>query len=385
MRRKICVFSGKRGGFGAYLNLMRLIENDPDLELQIILSDMHASDKFGATAKEVKGFFPNVDMEVVPMNSSSSDSPVARATNLGACLEGLAPALERLKPNILMVHGDRGEHLMAAFAALNLGIPVTHTQGGETSGNIDDVQRHAITKLAHLHFPETEKAAQKIRALGEDDWRIRVVGSLYIDRIVGKQYSDVGEMKKRYDAPGEYVLVLYHPDTFLTPAENRQVMTDILVAVMHVWRIRTIVVHPCSDPGHEEVISTINAAKKEDVFDHLRVYKNIDNLDFLGLMAGASALIGNSSAALVEAPYFHLPAVNVGDRQRGRDHELNIINSATEINSIVNAVGKAINPSGDLRDILKSCGQRLGDGHASEKIFAALKAVEINEKLLRKS
>lgn len=385
VRRKICVFSGKRGGFGAYLNLMRLIEKDPDLQLQIVLSDMHASDKFGATAKEVRGFFPSVEMEVVPMDLSGADSPIARATNLGACLQRLPEALDRLKPDILMVHGDRGEHLMAAFAALNLGIPVTHTQGGETSGNIDDVQRHAITKLAHLHFPETEKAAQKIRALGEECWRILVTGSLYIDRIIGKQYSDIGKTKKRYDASGEYVLVLYHPDTFLTPAENQNVMSNILIATLDVWKKRAIVVHPCSDPGHEGVIQAINRAKKEDVFDNLRVYKNIGNLDFLGLMAGATALIGNSSSALIEAPYFHLPAVNVGDRQRGRDHEPNVISTGTDLNSIDKAIAKAIYPSRDLRNILKSCGQRLGDGHASEKILATLKAVKINEKLMRKS
>lgn len=379
------MFSGKRGGFGAYLNLMRLIEKDSDLELQIILSDMHATDKFGATAKEVGGFFPNAATEVVQMDISASDSPASRATNLGVCLERLPVALDRLKPDILMVHGDRGEHLMAAFAALNLGIPVTHTQGGETSGNIDDIQRHAITKLAHLHFPETEIAAQKIRNLGEADWRIRVAGSLYIDRIVQRMYTDPGEARRRYDVPQEYVLVLYHPDTFLTPADNRAAMQNILTAVAGVWKIAAIVVHPCSDPGYEGVIQAIDKAKKNNAFDNLKVYKNIDNLDFLGLMAGAAALIGNSSAALVEAPYFHLPAVNVGDRQRGRDHEPNIINAKNDLNSIVNAIGRAISPSGNFRKILNSCGKRLGDGHASEKILAVLKAVEIDERLLRKS
>ncbi len=162
IKRKICVFSGKRGGFGAYVPLMQAIENDPKLSLQIVLGDMHTSKKFGRTADEVRKFFPNARIRLLEMGAGRGDTPLIRAENLGACMQEAARVLHALKPDILLVHGDRGEHLMVAFAALNLGIPIAHTQGGEVSGNIDDIQRHAISKLAHVHFPETKEAALRL-------------------------------------------------------------------------------------------------------------------------------------------------------------------------------------------------------------------------------
>src|SRR3989344_3287496 len=232
-RRKICLFSGKRGGFGAYLSLMRLIDKDPKLELQILLSDMHASKEFGETVNEAKRFFPRSKIKLIEMGAGRGDTPVVRAENLGRCLERVAGTLEKLKPDIVMVHADRGEHLMVAFAALNLGIPIGHTQGGEISGNIDDIQRHAITKLAHLHFPETAKAAARIRKLGEERWRIHVVGSTYIDRIAKKMYTETRRAKKKYglSRTENYFLVIFHPNTYLTKGENYQAMKNALQAV----------------------------------------------------------------------------------------------------------------------------------------------------------
>lgn len=155
MQKTICVFSGKRGGFGAYVPLMRLLEDDPDFKLQILLGDMHASPEFGRTADEARSMFPKSRIEIIEMGAGRGDTPLIRAENLGAALAKGAGLLAAMRPDIVMVHADRGEHLVIALAALNLGIPVAHSQGGEVSGNIDDIQRHAITKLAHIHFPET--------------------------------------------------------------------------------------------------------------------------------------------------------------------------------------------------------------------------------------
>src|SRR3989338_2959850 len=211
-KRKICLFSGKRGGSGAYLPLMRLIDKDPALELQILLGDMHASKKFGSTWQEVRKFFPKAKIELIEMGAGRGDTTLIRAENLGLCLQKVPAILAKLKPDIVIVHGDRGEHLMVALAALNLGIPVGHTQGGEVSGNIDDVQRHAITKLAHLHFPETKAAAKRLKKLGEANWRINVAGSVYIDRIVKRMYTPNNIARKKYGlgALEGYFLVLFH-------------------------------------------------------------------------------------------------------------------------------------------------------------------------------
>ncbi|MEK7560611.1 MAG: UDP-N-acetylglucosamine 2-epimerase [Patescibacteria group bacterium] len=381
LKRKICVFSGKRGGFGAYVPLMRLIEKDPILELQILLGDMHASKEFGNTADEAHAAFPSATIELVEMGAGRGDTPEIRAENLSVCLQKAAGVLERIRPDIVMVHGDRGEHLMVAFAALNLGIPVTHSQGGEISGNIDDVQRHAITKLAHIHFPEMKDAARRIRGLGEEPWRIHVVGSLYIDRIVKKMYTDTAAAKQKYGLGGddEYVIALFHPDTFWTKEQNYRAAQAMLAALKSA-KLKTVLLYPCSDPGYEGVIQAIDEMRSDPDF---LIHKNIENLDFLGLMADGRFIIGNSSSALVEAPYFKLPAINIGNRQRGRDREENIVDAKPTERGIGNAIHYALTDAGFKKNLAR-CGKRLGDGNASERVLEVIKNLRIDERLMRK-
>lgn len=380
-KRKICIFSGKRGGFGAFVPLMRLIGNDPDLELQILLGDMHASKEFGETASEARRFFPNAHIQLIEMGAGRGDTPLIRTENLAACLAKSAQLLEKMKPDIVVVHADRGEHLMVAFAALNLGIPVAHTQGGEVSGNIDDIQRHAVSKLAHLHFPETTKAAERIVKLGEEPWRIHTVGSLYIDRIVKKMYPPLHTVRAKYGLGKHenYFLSIFHPDTYESKEWNYKAAKNLFAAAAS-FGFKTIVTYPCSDPGYEGVLQAISELKGDE---HFFVHKNIENLDFLSLMSGAKAILGNSSSALVEAPYFKLPAVNVGRRQERRDREENVVDSGFETEKIREAISYVLENK-SFRKKLEHCGTRLGDGTASEKVLAVIKRIPLDETLLRK-
>ena len=168
--------------------------------------------------------FPEAELELVEMGTGQSDTASSRVRNLARCLDGAADVLARREPDLVLVHGDRGEHLMVAFAAVNLGIGVAHTQGGDRSGNIDELQRHAITKLAHVHFPESEAAASRLRSLGEDHWRIHVVGSTYIDRIVQGLYVDPAEARATLGLGSDerFLLAVIHPETFLDREENRR-------------------------------------------------------------------------------------------------------------------------------------------------------------------
>ena len=380
-KRKICVFSGKRGGFGAYMLLMRMIEKNPSLELQILLGDMHASKEFGETAKEARKFFPKAKIELIKMGAGRGDSQVIRAENLGVCLQKTAGILNKLKPDIVLAHSDRGEHLMVAFASLNLGIPVAHTQGGDVSGNIDDIQRHAITKLAHLHFPETKDSAERIKKMGEEPWRVHNVGSTYIDRIAQKLYTSPLLARQKYGlgAKEKFYIVIFHPDTYLTRRQNYK-QAKIVYQAIKKTGLRSFVLYPCSDPGYEGIIKAIDEIKNDPQF---MVYKNIENLDFLSLMSQAKAIIGNSSSALVEAPYFKLPAINIGRRQEGRDREENVIDAKPEISDILKKI-KFIENNKKFRAKLKKCGYRLGNGKAGEKIVKVLKNIKIDEKLLKK-
>ncbi|HEX5449968.1 MAG TPA: UDP-N-acetylglucosamine 2-epimerase, partial [Gaiellaceae bacterium] len=285
--------------------------------------------------------------------------------------------LERHRPDIVLVHGDRGEHLMVAFAALNLGIAVGHTQGGDRSGNIDEVQRHAITKLAHLHFPESEESAERIVKLGEDPWRVHLVGSTYIDRIAGGEYVASAEARSALglEADEPFLLSVVHPETFLDRESNRRQAEVVFEAAAESGR-RVVVTYPCSDPGYEGVLEALRLREGDGRFV---IRPNIDNDVYLGLMAAADAMIGNSSAALVEAPYLRLPAVNVGRRQDGRHRDDNVVDAPPD--SVSTALERALDPSFRAQLVPSN---RLGDGHASERIVEVLRSVELDDRLRRK-
>jgi GDP/UDP-N,N'-diacetylbacillosamine 2-epimerase (hydrolysing) len=377
--RRICAFSGKRGGYGAYVPLMRLVERDPELELLILLGDMHGSAAFGHTVDEVRADFPESAVELIEMGSGRGDSPLVRTENLGACLAEAGRILDRTRPEVVLVHGDRGEQLMVALAAINLGIVVAHTQGGDRSGNIDELQRHAITKLAHLHFPETEAAAERIRRLGEDGWRIEVVGSTYVDRVVDELYVAPTEARAALglDADERYLLAVVHPETFLDREENRR-QAEAIFAALAETGLRTVVTYPCSDPGYEGVLEALREREDDPAFV---IRRNIDNDVYLGLLAAAEALVGNSSAALVEAPYFRLPAVNVGRRQEGRERDPSVIDCEPTVEDVSRALQRALEP--EFAESLPP-GGRLGDGHAGERIVERLRGLVVDDRLLRK-
>lgn len=377
--RRICAFSGKRGGFGAYVPLMRLIEASADLELLILLGDQHGSSQFGDTANEVKTTFPDSELELIAMGTGRADTGLARAENLGSCLSEAARILDERRPDIVLVHGDRGEHLMVAFAALNLGMVVAHTQGGDRSGNIDELQRHAISKLAHVHFPETEAAADRLRKMGEDEWRIHTVGSTYIDRIVGGHYVDPAAAREHIglDADEAFVLAVVHPETFLDRGEN-EAQAEAIFRALEQTAARVVVTYPCSDPGYEGVLDALRRREGNGAF---LIRPNIENDVYLGLMATADALVGNSSAALVEAPYFRLPAVNVGRRQEGRERDPNVIDAVATEAAVIAAIEEARSPA--FRDRLLP-GGRLGDGTAAARIVETLRGLAIDDRLMRK-
>lgn len=361
--------------------MLQLLQVDPDYELELILSDMHTSKEFGCTAEEVLEWLPGVRTHLIDMATGQGDDPVIRIMNLSVCLREVAKILAQTRPDLVMVHGDRGEHLMVAIACQYLRTPVVHTQGGDVSGNIDEIQRHTITKLAHLHFPETATAAERIKKLGEEKWRIHTVGSLYVDRIVKKMYPPPSSVKARYGLEVEepYGIVIFHPETELSREENYRAMRSILTAAKDLG-VRFIIIYPCSDPGYAGIIHAISEVTHDQTF---LVFKNIASLDFLSLMSGAKILIGNSSAAFKEAPYLKLRAVNVGMRQGGREREENVMDASADPEAILRAVSHVWEDK-DFQNAIDHCGYHLGDGFTSERILDVLRAVPLDERLLRK-
>lgn len=375
-RRKICISTGKRGGFGALLPVMRMIDSDPSLELQVIVTDMHLNETFGYTVQEVQRYVQIA--EQVSMDQTG-DSARERTEALGRCVSGMAVALDRLRPDIVVLLGDRSETLATAFTCVEMGIPLAHIQAGDQSGGLDDLHRAAITKLSHLHFSQTKLQGQRVLALGEEPWRVTVSGAPYIDRIVAQQFTDAATVRTRFnlDPKTPTFVVLQHSDTY-EPHNSYGSMRATLEAVRD-HSMQAVVCYPCSDQGYAGVIRAIEEFADEPSF---RIQQNVDSVDFLGLLAISSVMIGNSSSAIIEAPYFNLPAVNVGNRQRGRERGANVIDVEPSPEAVAAGVRRAA--SSEFRDWLQGQARPFGDGTASEKIVEVLRTVAMDPVLFEK-
>lgn len=377
MTRRIFVLTGKRGGFGAMKPMLSLLRDRPDLELQLVVTDQHVSAKFGNTIAEVRRDFAvaaAVDME------QADDSALARARALGVCANRMADVLARLDPHVCVLYGDRGEVLAAAMAATILGIPIAHLQGGDLSGSLDEQMRHAVTKLAHLHFPSTEDSARRILRMGEEGWRVHVVGDNHIDLIVAGEYAPAEQVARGLDLDlsKPVVVVLQHSET-TAPDQAYPQMVETLEAVRAAGH-QTVVVHPCSDQGYQGVLQAIGELA---VGPQFRVRVNLDAPLFWGLLAKATVLVGNSSAGLIETPTFRLPAINVGRRQEGRLHAENVIHVGHRRCEVAAALDKAVY-DGAFRAACQSCSQPFGDGRAGERVVDVLGSVALDRRLLVK-
>lgn len=373
--RKIAVLTGKRGGFGAMMGLMQMIRQDPETELQLIVTDMHLSSFFGYTATEVQKFFPiSYKLEL----NQKDDTAFERAQALSRCLSGMVNILQEAKPDILVTLGDRGEVLSACIAAFELNIPVAHILGGDVAGNRDGSRIHAITKLAHIHFPSSLDSADRILKLGEEPWRVKNVGASYVDFIVQKSYTPNDEVRKKYNIADDepYILCIQHPMTL--QEERSYAEAKAVYTALAQTGLRTLIMYPCSDQGYMGVVKALQEFENTPGFS---IHKNIEALDFWGLMSGAEVFVGNSSSGLMETPYFDLPAVNIGKRQEGRIRDTNVIDSEPSLEAIQVAIEKA--RSQEFRARLQNH-FIFGNGTAGEQMYEVLKNVELGEALLMK-
>ena len=377
MSRRICVWNGKRGGFGALAPTMDAIAAHPELELRLVVTDQHLYERFGRTVSEVEARFPvaaAIDM------GQAGDTNEDRARAIGRCLEQAVGVLAEIAPHVLLVIGDRGEVLAGCIAAHNMRIAIAHVQGGDVSGSLDEPVRHAITKLAHLHFPSTEASAARIRALGEEAWRVHVVGDTHLDQVFLGAVTPEAEVRARYGvgAGDPFLLVLQHSDSTEPEAAGTQ-MAETVAAVTALG-LRALLIYPCSDQGFEGIIAEIEKAAGEP---RISVHRNIPAPDFIALQKIAACLVGNSSAGIIEAPYFGLPAVSVGQRQLGRERAANVIDVAYGRDAIAGAIERALG-DGNFRARLADLAPPYGDGTAYVRITEVLAAVELDARLLNK-
>jgi UDP-N-acetylglucosamine 2-epimerase (non-hydrolysing)/GDP/UDP-N,N'-diacetylbacillosamine 2-epimerase (hydrolysing) len=382
MTRKICVATGTRAEYGLLYPAMKAIERHPKLELSVVATGMHLMPEFGHTVKEIEADGFKIDARV-PMHLRE-DTVAAMAKSLGKGVIGITRALERIRPDMLVVIADRGEALAAAVVGAHMNIPVAHVHGGDITagGCIDEPIRHAITRFAHLHFPATKKSAERIVKMGEEPWRVHVVGPLGIYSMVEKDFIPKRELcrKLKLNPDEPILLVVQHPVTTQVEKASEQ-MEETMEALVEL-RQQAVVIYPNVDAGGRKIIKVIQKYSKNSRF---RIFKNLPYLTFISLMRVSSAIVGNSSSAIVEAPLFGVPAVNIGIRQKGRERGSNVIDVPHKKNTIMKAVKRALTDA-DFRRRVKEAPNPFDVGkEGGAKIANVLAEVKIDDRLMRKT
>lgn len=372
--RKICVVTGTRAEYGLLYWLMKEIQADSELQLQVIATGMHLSPEFGLTYKAIEKDGFNIDVKVEML--LSSDTPIGIAKSIGLGVISFADALERLKPDIMVVLGDRFEILAAAQAALVARIPVAHIHGGEqTEGAIDESIRHAVTKLSHMHFTAAEPYRRRIIQLGEQPDSVFTVGAPGLDNIKRLQLLDKEDFEKAIGFKlGKFnFLVTYHPET-LGNASSSETMQKLLSALDHFTDAHIIFTRPNSD-ADSSVINRMLDEYVERTKERTAVFTSLGQINYLSALKHVDVVIGNSSSGIIEAPACHVATVNIGDRQKGRLKSDSVIDSAASVESVVAAVNKSL--SSEFRKITIGCRSLYGNGDASQKIKHHLKSAVI--------
>ncbi|MDP3565318.1 MAG: UDP-N-acetylglucosamine 2-epimerase, partial [Methanoregula sp.] len=336
MSRKILYISGSRADYGLMRSVLSAIHLDPSMDLHVAVTGMHLMPEFGSTLEEIKqdGYSCHV------INARhEGDSRDSMALFLGIFIQEFVPLVKTLRPDIILILGDRGEMLGGAIVGAYMGIPVVHIHGGEVTSTVDEFARHAITKLSHIHLPATEESARRITKMGEDPDHVFVVGAPGLDQIRLIRSSPPGEIMGGYhlDPDIPVIIVLQHPVPLETGDPAIQ-MDQTLKAVCRT-DCQILVIYPNADAGGRAMIEVI---KKYASRSNIRTFPSLDHLDFLNLLKISSVLVGNSSSGIIEAPSFGVPVVNIGSRQRGRQKGENVIDTGHNPDEIELAVDRAL-------------------------------------------
>lgn len=380
MKRKICVVTGTRAEYGLLYWLMKEIDADKDLELQVVVTGMHLSPEFGLTYKEIDKEF-KIDKKIEML--LSSDTSVGISKSMGLAQIGFAEAYEELKPDIVVVLGDRYEIFSAASAAMIARIPIAHLHGGEaTEGLIDEPIRHSITKMSHLHFTATEEYKNRVIQLGEHPNRVFNVGGMGIENIKRFKLLSKEEFEKSIDFKlnKKNLLVTFHPVTLENSTAKNQ-FQELLEAVDELKDTHIIFTKANSDTDGRVINTMIDEYISKNSHKSI-CFASLGQLRYLSALQFVDAMVGNSSSGLAEAPSFQIGTINIGDRQKGRIKANSVIDCEPNKESIQKVFEKLY--SKDFQELLKSVQNPYGNGCASQKIIEVLKTADL-ENILKKS
>ncbi len=338
-KRKILFVTERRADYSRLKPIMRLVQKSRKLKLQLVITGLHLSREFGDTRRVIENDGFRVDASIPVYKKSDADDGKTMAHAFGSFVHVLTDAISRLKPDVVFCGFDLGAHLAAAIVGMHLNIPVAHIQGGERSGTIDEVLRHATTKFSHIHFVGTRESRARVIKLGEDPKYVFLVGSPSVDTIRSISYGTRTQIFRKYgmDPRRPLIVLAQHPVTTEVNAVLRQIRGSIgaLTSMKRKYGAEVIAIYSNNDSGGKRIVAEL----KKSGF---KVFPHIVFEDYLRLLKVSDALVGNSSAGIHEAPSFGLPVVNVGTRQQFRERGKNVIDVSYGRKEIERAVSKAL-------------------------------------------
>jgi UDP-N-acetylglucosamine 2-epimerase (non-hydrolysing)/GDP/UDP-N,N'-diacetylbacillosamine 2-epimerase (hydrolysing) len=373
-KKKITVTTGTRADYGLIRPVLKELSKSKKLELYLIVTGMHLSRKHGMTINEIKkdGFKINTTFDFIPKGNST----YYMAKALGEGIVKFSKTFQKIHPDINLVLGDRDEMLASAIAAYHMNIPNAHIHGGDKSGGIDEYNRHAITKMSNIHFAPSRKSKERIIKMGENPKYVIFTGSPSIDEVAYSKITGKSKLEKIYKIKftGQEIILLQHPVTTQSEQSELQILST-LRAIVKVKRL-TIAIAPNSDAGNKPIFKHLKIFSRR--YDFIKLYRTVPRSDYLGMLKCGGLLVGNSSSGLIEGSYFNIPVVNIGIRQKYREHGKNVMNVNGTTNSIYDAIMKAIKRKKLTNEFI------YGDGTSSRKIVRYLERINLGTDLIQK-
>lgn len=390
-RRIVAVFTGNRAEYGLQFPILKAIEKHPDLEYRLLVSGAHLDPNFGSTLEEIRSDGFRIDAEIeIEMDAASL---FATAQAIGSGVLAISRVLDAIRPDIMVVYADRFEGFAAVIAATQMNIPTAHIEGGDLTegGALDDSVRHAMTKLAHLHFTTNEQASNRILGMGEDPWRVHTVGFPAIDLISEGRFATNLEVIEQLglDLSRPILLFTQHP----VSTEFERAAEQVLPSIDAIKRladegIQTVLTYPNNDAGGQAIIRVLDAFGKLD-YKNTQVKRSLGRYLYHGVLALARnpdirvTCLGNSSSGLKETPAFGCPTVNIGSRQEGRLRSENVLDAGYSSNEIYDQVQRSLFDE-NFRKLCREAKNPYWIGEAGPKVAEVLAMTPLDQGLIRK-
>ena len=372
-KRKILFVTERRADYSRLKPIMKAVQESDKLELQLMITGAHLLKNLGETQKVIEADGFKVDATLPIFHEDDPDEGKSMVKAMARALDGMADIFPELNPNIVFCGFDLGAHLAAAITGTHLNMHVAHIQGGEVSGTIDEILRHACTKFAHLHFVATEESKERVTKLGEDPKYVFLVGSPSLDTIKNIDYPSKEEMCKKYNLDSSKKLMIFLQHTVTTEIKNVEVhiknSIDAIKDAKEKHNAEVLAIYSNTDAGGKKIISRLNESG-------IKIVPHIVYEDFLRLMSVADVLIGNSSSGIHEAPSFGLPVVNIGSRQQHRERGNNVIDVENNKGEIEVAIEKALTDE-DFIEQVKNGKNPYENGNTAEQTVRILEEVEL--------